>query len=137
MKRTILTLTAICGLLLLFSCSSTLHLYDGRQYLPDEELGTLIVTEFVDAYKFNGKLIQKTNGSTVIKAKPGNHNVTVIAKDENGKSQRDEKNGTSMDVQKTIAWDAVEGRKYELVFSDSNTDLDNLRIIDITDTSTL
>lgn len=112
-KVTILIAVAV----VIMSCSSTLHLYSGQQYFSDEELGTLTVSEQIQIFKFDRKLVQRTPKPPVIKALPGEHRVEYIL------GEADDS------VSRTIFWDAVEGRIYELVLNGDN----DVTILDVTD----
>jgi hypothetical protein len=123
--KIIVMLIVIC---LIYSCSSTLHVYEGRQYLPDEELGSLSVTEIYRVYKFDGKELEKTLGSTVIKAKPGHYRLELINKD-----SKENSNTVDQDlIEETIYWDAIAGHEYQLVSSGAQSDKDKIKIIDVT-----
>jgi len=117
MKKYIKLTLSLVVTLVVMSCSSTLHLYPGQQYFPDEELGTLTVPEGVQIYKFDRKEVYKTPKPPVIKALPGEHKVDYIL-------------GESDDsISRTIYWDAEEGRTYQLTLNGDN----DVTIVDVTD----
>ena len=108
------------------SCSSTLHLYSGQRYFADEELGILEVSEQIKIYKFDGILVEKTTKTPVIKALPGEHKLEITA-------NLSESNA----VERTIFWEAVEGRIYQFALSESGSEADNVVIVDVTNAATL
>ncbi len=115
---------ALVVTVVLLACSSTLHLYSGQQYFPDEELGTLQVSEQIQIYTFNGKYVQKTVKPPVIKALPGKHRLELAVN-----LSEDEENA----IERTVFWDAVEGRTYQLIVSETASEIDNVKIVDVTD----
>lgn len=117
MKSLFKAASVVLILLVLFACSSTLHLYPGQQYLTDEELGTLLVSEKIQIYKFDRKEVYKTPKPPVIKALPGEHRIditTFVTEDQPKES--------------TIFWDAVEGHTYQLTVSET----DDVTIVEVT-----
>ena len=118
MKKYLKVALSLVVALVVMSCSSTLHLYPGQQYLTDAELGTLTVAEQIQVYKFDRKEVQKTSKPPVIKALPGEHRLDV------------KMNGTESEVfETTIYWDAEEGRTYQLTLNGD----DDVTIVDVTD----
>ena len=115
------------------ACSSTLHLYSGQQYLSDEELGTLQVSEQIRVYKFDRKEVQKTAKPPVIKALPGEHRLELIA----NTADNDSKKNPKEMVINTIFWNAVEGHTYQLTFSESDSDINSVTIIDVSNDTSL
>lgn len=118
MKKYIKLVLSLVVALVVASCSSTLHLYPGQQYLTDAELGTLVVTEQFKIYKFDRKEVYKTPKPPVIKALPGEHRIDITAY----LSEEEP-------FESTVYWDAVEGRTYQLTLSESN----DVTIVDVTD----
>ena len=117
MKSILKLIISVVVAVVVISCSSTLHLYSGQTYFSDEELGTLTVTEQIQIYRFDRKPVQKTPKPPVIKALPGEHRVEYLL-------------GEGDDaVSRTIFWDAVEGRYYQLTLNGD----DSVTIVDVTD----
>jgi hypothetical protein len=137
MNKILSRITIISLLTFLFACSSTLHIYDGQQYLTDAELGTLSVAEVIQVYKFNGKEVQKTLGPMVIKAKPGQHRLSIKANTSKLNGDDAYNNLVAEMLDKTIFWDAVEGHYYQLVVDESNSDNEKVLIIDITNNTSM
>ena len=124
MKSFIKILSIIIISAVFFSCSSTLHLYSGQRYFPDEEVGTLTVSEQIRINKFDGKFVEKTPKPPVIKALPGKHELDLaVSLSENNEDV----------IEKRVFWEAVEGHVYQLTVSDSEND--NVIIIDVTNST--
>lgn len=132
MNRPFKIVTMIMVICLFYSCTSTMHLYEGRQYLSDEELGVLSVTEIYNIYKFDGKELSKRFKSTVIKAKPGRHQLEIIAKKSKVYSNDNVKQDLTHTFEETINWDAIAGHKYQLVISSTQSGKDKIIIKDVT-----
>ena len=132
MNRLLNIFTILLLAYLFNSCTSIMHVYGGRQYLPDEELGALSITENYRVHKFDGENLSKSFKSTVIKAKPGSHQLQIIAKKSEVNSTDSVKNDLTQVNEETITWDAIAGHKYQLVSSDSQVDKDKFRILDVT-----
>ena len=128
MKSFIKILSIIIISAVFFSCSSTLHLYSGQRYFPDEEVGTLTVSEQIRINKFDGKFVEKTPKPPVIKALPGKHELDLaVSLSENNEDV----------IEKRVFWEAVEGHVYQLTVSESNSDDDYVIIVDVTNSTSL
>ena len=132
MKRLLNIFTILILTYLFNSCTSIMHVYDGQRYLTDEELGSLSITENYRVHKFDGENLSKSFKATVIKAKPGRHQLQIIANISKVNSTDSVKNDHTQVNEETITWDAIAGHKYQLVSSDIQIDNDKFKILDVT-----
>jgi hypothetical protein len=132
MNRSFKILAMIIVIYIFSSCTSILHVYEGQRYFPDEELGVLFVTENYRVYKFDEKELSKTFKSTVIKAKPGQHQLQIIAKISQVNSTDTVKDELTHANKEIITWDAFAGHEYQLVSSGIQSDIDKFLIKDVT-----